>query len=648
MKKVYLIILFLTSFCGFSQTEEEVRKELEELFTNCKNTNPNDILPFYVDRKLGLMNRKTMQTLVKPIHTSIYIESFSPIRGKVIYSAFDEHYYTFSVDNNWKISTKEEINYSCVLHSPPHKKPKYEFVSSDKLAKGFQIKNRTVFFAKEYESCNYFGDNDVFKYKGKYYLIVCKKVDDGYLYAIIDQQGNISEHFNYKHSWIDVNKYASNENDVWLKVKDSAMSEDKVIGFINMSGDEKLKNQVPDDISALTEIFGYGIAKNINKENYAVVDLVKMEWVIPPQNKLVFKDLIMDTDKKVNRHDIKNRAKYRILISTDSYSRDFYMDFSGKKFLPKEFDNQEENLTPETFAQNKIKDFFKDYDANTIGNILYFQRGFDTGYIDAETMEEIVPPSGSPILIQGELSTPKIKGNFYSHNGFFEFEYHPTSGLELKPYKKYASLHPIGDLNIEEVKTEIKTIYVEEKPKKATPNNKNFEYVDIITHNENTYVLARKLSKENSMMGIVNAKDKPLPSFEFEYETIEQNAYAKDNIWFLTKKKGEEYSHFTSISSDTKTLFIKEIKQKRLGYAIAESINNTMGVIDLTTMQWVIEPQKQLHFLDFRHTSKEEIDTQNTENRTKARLYILVYQDDYQYFIDLKGKKYIPEKYLKE
>ncbi|MFJ1323075.1 hypothetical protein ACILDT_08695 [Capnocytophaga canis] len=648
MKKVYLMILFLTSFCGFSQTEEEVRKELEELFTNCKNTNPNDILPFYVDRKLGLMNKKTMQTLVKPIHTSIYIESFSPIRGKVIYSAFDEHYYTFSVDKNWKISTKEEINYSCVLYSPSYKKSKYEFVPSDKLSKGFQIKNRTVFFAKEYESCNYFGDNDVFKYKGKYYLIVCKKVEDGYLYAIIDQQGNISEHFNYKHSWIDVNKYASNENDVWLKVQDSAMSKNKVIGFINMSGEEKLKNQVPDDISALTVIFGYGIAKNINKENYAVVDLVKMEWVIPPQEKLVFRDLIIDTDKKVNRHDIKNRAKYRILISTDSYSRDFYMDFSGKKFLPKEFDNQEENLTPETFAQNKIKDFFKDYDANTIGNILYFQRGFDTGYIDAETMEEIVPPSGSPILIQGELSTPKIKGNFYSHNGFFEFEYHPTSGLELKPYKKYASLHPIGDLNIEEVKTEIKTIYVEEKPKKATPNNKNFEYVDIITHNGNTYVLARKLSKENPMMGIVNAKDKPLPSFEFEYEAIEQNTYAKDDIWFLTKKKGEEYSHFTSISGDTKTLFIKEIKKKRLGYAIAESINNTMGVIDLTTMQWVIKPQKQLHFLDFRHTSKEEIDTQNIENRTKARLYILVYQDDYQYFIDLKGKKYIPEKYLKE
>lgn len=642
------MILFLTSFCGFSQTEEEVRKELEELFTNCKNTNPNDILPFYVDRKLGLMNKKTMQTLVKPIHTSIYIESFSPIRGKVIYSAFDEHYYTFSIDNNWKISTKEEINYSCVLHSPPYKKPKYEFVPSDKLAKGFQIKNRTVFFAKEYESCNYFGDNDVFKYKGKYYLIVCKKVEDGYLYAIIDQQGNISEHFNYKHSWIDVNKYTSNENDVWFKVQDSAMSKNRVMSFINMSGEEKLKNQVPDDISALTVIFGYGIAKNINKENYAVVDLVKMEWVIPPQEKLVFRDLIIDTDKKVNRHDIKNRAKYRILISTDSYSRDFYMDFSGKKFLPKEFDNQEENLTPETFAQNKIKDFFKDYDANTIGNILYFQRGFDTGYIDAETMQEIVPPSGSPILIQGELSTPKIKGNFYSHNGFFEFEYHPTSGLELKPYKKYASLHPIGDLNIEEVKTEIKTIYVEEKPKKATPNNKNFEYVDIITHNENTYVLARKLSKENPMMGIVNAKDKPLPSFEFEYEAIEQNTYAKDDIWFLTKKKGEEYSHFTSISGDTKTLFIKEIKKKRLGYAIAESINNTIGVIDLTTMQWVIKPQKQLHFVDFRHTSKEEIDTQNIENRTKAMLYILVYQDDCQYFIDLKGKKYIPEKYLKE
>ncbi|CEN37141.1 hypothetical protein CCAN12_690007 [Capnocytophaga canimorsus] len=79
------------------------------------------------------------------------------------------------------------------------------------------------------------------------------------------------------------------------------------------------------------------------------------------------------------------------------------------------------------------------------------------------------------------------------------------------------------------------------------------------------------------MMGIIDKKEEILSPFEFEYETIEQNTYAKDNIWFLTKKKGEEYSHFTSISGDTKTLFIKEIKKKRLGYAIAESINNTMG-----------------------------------------------------------------------
>ncbi|GIM56087.1 hypothetical protein CAPN006_04810 [Capnocytophaga canimorsus] len=639
MKKVYLIILFLTSFCGFSQTEEEVHKELEELFTNCKNTNPNDILPFYVDRKLGLMNKKTMQTLVNPIHTNIYIQSLSPIKGKVSYDLFVEHYYTFSVDNNWKISTKKEINYSCVLHSPPYKKPRYEFVPSDKLSKGFQIKNRTVFFAKEYESCNYFGDNDVFKYKGKYYLIVCKKVEDGYLYAIIDQQGNISEHFNYKHSWIDVNKYASNENDVWLKVQDSAMSKNRVMSFINMSGEEKLKNQVPDNGSISTEIFGYGITKHpIDKKN-GVLDWATMQWVILPQDKLVFKDLIIETDKKVNRHDIKNRTKYRILISTDSYSKSFYMDFSEKKFLPKEFDNQEENLTAEAFAQNKIKDFFKDYDANTIGNILYFQRGFDTGYIDAETMEEIVPPSGSPILIQGELSTPKIKGNFYSHNGFFEFEYHPTSGLELKRIEK-------DDLFSKVIDADVTTAYTSEKHKRVTPNNKNFEYVDIITHNENTYVLARKLSKENPMMGIIDKKEEILSPFEFEYETIEQNTYAKDNIWFLTKKKGEEYSHFTSISGDTKTLFIKEIKKKRLGYAIAESTDNTMGVIDLTTIQWVIKPQKQLHFVDFRHTSKEEIDTQNIENRTKAMLYILVHQNDCQYFIDLKGKKYIPEKYL--
>lgn len=46
MKKVYLMILFLTSFCGFSQTEEEVRKELEELLPIVKIQIPMIFFPF--------------------------------------------------------------------------------------------------------------------------------------------------------------------------------------------------------------------------------------------------------------------------------------------------------------------------------------------------------------------------------------------------------------------------------------------------------------------------------------------------------------------------------------------------------------------------------------------------------------------------
>lgn len=638
MKKVYLFILLLTSFCGLSQTEE-THKELEKLFANCKNTNPNDILPFYIDRKLGIMNKKTMQTLVKPTHTNVYIETLSPIQGKVIYSVFDEYYYTFSVGNNWKISTKKEINYSCVLHSHRYRNPKYEFEPSNTLSKGFEIKNRTVFFAKEYDGEGYFGDDDIFKHKGKFYLIVSKKVKDEYLYAIIDQQGNIPEHFNYKHSWIKINKYASNENDVWFIAQNSTMSEDKTLGFINMLGEEKLKNQIPNDISVATKIFGYGIVKNLNKGNYGILDWAKMKWVILPQDKFVFNNLIVDTSKKINPNDVNNRKKYRVLVNTNSYSRGFYMDFDEKKFLPKEFDNNEENLTVEVFSQNKIKDFFKDYDTNTISNILYFKRGLKIGYIDAATMQEIVPLSNSTILIDNELPSPKVKGKIFFHKGFFEFEYYPTSVLKLKHPKKETWFSGVVD--------EGTTIaYTSEKPKKTTPNNKDFEYIDIIHHNRNTYTLARKLSKEAPVMGVLDNKEATLPSFQFEYDTIERNAYAKDGIWFLTRKKGEQYSHFTSILGETKVLFIKKIKEKRLGYAVAESTDDTMGIIDLTTMQWVIKPEKKWCFLGFRHTSKEEIDTQNIEDRMKATLYILVHQNDYQYFINLKGKKYIPEKYL--
>ncbi|WP_157909191.1 AAA domain-containing protein [Capnocytophaga stomatis] len=340
MKKVCFIILFLTSFCGFSQTEEEARKELEELFANCKNTNPNDILPFYVDRKLGLMNKKTMQTLVKPIHTSIYIESFSPIRGKVIYSAFDEHYYTFSVDKNWKISTKEEINYSCVLHSPPYKKPKYEFVPSDKLSKGFQIKNRTIFFAKEYDSCNYFRDNDVFKYKGKFYLIVRKKVEDGHLYAIIDQQGNIPEHFNYKHSWIDINKYASNENDVWFKVQDSAMSEDRAIGFINMSGEERLKNQVLHNNKKPIFFF---FQKLFNTENYK-------KWNNEISEILSEFDSISSEIKQLNSQIEKKSSELNIV---ENQLKSFQNQLNQIERFEKEYENLKSQLTQDYKIEEK-------------------------------------------------------------------------------------------------------------------------------------------------------------------------------------------------------------------------------------------------------------------------------------------------------
>ena len=86
--------------------------------------------------------------------------------------------------------------------------------------------------------------------------------------------------------------------------------------------------------------------------------------------------------------------------------------------------------------------------------------------------------------------------------------------------------------------------------------------------------------------------------------------------------------------------------EKQLGYAIIELKNKEMGVIDLKTMEWIIKPQKKWILEKFRHTLKEKIDTENIENRNKAKLYIYVWENGYNYFIDLSEKKYIPSKYI--
>ena len=315
------------------------------------------------------------------------------------------------------------------------------------------------------------------------------------------------------------------------------------------------------------------------------------------------------------------------------------MDFSGHKYLPSEFDNKEDTLSLEKFVQNKIKNFFKGYNKNTVQNILYFKKDFNIGYIDALTMKEIVPLSDTRIFIDEELFSPNIKGSIHTNKASFHFEYQPEGNLEIKPYNKNWYFMPIKD-NSE------RTVYTNTKTKIVTPYNKPFKIEDIFHYKKNSYIIAKKITDENQLIGILDEKEIPLPEFDFQYELIEKNKYSEDNIWFLTRKKGDKFSYFISISGEKKNFLIKNMVEKQLGYAIIELKNKEMGVIDLKTMEWIIKPQKKWILEKFRHTSKEKIDTENIENRNKAKLYIYVWENGYNYFIDLSEKKYIPSKYI--
>ncbi|QWX82522.1 hypothetical protein H0I23_08525 [Cellulophaga sp. HaHaR_3_176] len=64
------------------------------------------------------------------------------------------------------------------------------------------------------------------------------------------------------------------------------------------------------------------------------------------------------------------------------------------------------------------------------------------------------------------------------------------------------------------------------------------------------------------------------------------------------------------------------------------------GILDLSTMKWLIKPKKGLKLIDMVYTSESVAKTDYT-NRKNVNIYFVVLEDKFRYLIDEEGNKYI-------
>jgi hypothetical protein len=162
---------------------------------------------------------------------------------------------------------------------------------------------------------------------------------------------------------------------------------------------------------------------------------------------------------------------------------------------------------------------------------------------------------------------------------------------------------------------------------------------------------------------VINAKGETLKNLDFNYRQLHIVDIGNDKIWFkyrtekneqglisitgekslvnavIPNSRSETSQFYTSKDSYAKT------KGNYYGYSI-ESNNELSGVLDLITMKWIIEPQKDVKILEIHYATDVALSTNyDIVDRKKLKFYFLVKKEGRakKYYMDSKGNEYIPK-----
>lgn len=165
----------------------------------------------------------------------------------------------------------------------------------------------------------------------------------------------------------------------------------------------------------------------------------------------------------------------------------------------------------------------------------------------------------------------------------------------------------------------------------------------------NEYYAIVKNDKNQSV--IINRKGEEQKDFIFSNIIDTEHNYKGEKLLYVEDSTGNKglvtmagdkilYGELLNYPYNSNYLFGYSLQHDGLknGHLYFDSISKS-GILDLTTMQWLIKPQKEMKIIDIYFTSDNDIECE-VQNRNLVDIYFIVEERNMRYLIDIKGNKY--------
>lgn len=293
----------------------------------------------------------------------------------------------------------------------------------------------------------------------------------------------------------------------------------------------------------------------------------------------------------------------------------------------------QENIT---FLTKKIEKLFANVPIENLPRTLPFREGKKVGFLDAKTLKIMVEPVDY-IDVRSTFCPDLFSAIIYDEKGNYFFSISKKKEITLTSVESF-----MNDI-INDITEDTEDNNTESKGSEINSNrNRN---ASSLLHNQKQYTIVEKDSKK----GIIDEKGKTLPHFNFIFYNITPNKYAKNGEpWFYVQEKRNDEGYFLSFLG--KKILLKGLQWIEwdkivFGYTIVwDNITEKCGILDLSTMKWVIPMQEKHHFGQILYTSNEELNKENVEDRQKAVMYIESWSKERVFLIDFNLNEYFPKK----
>lgn len=333
--KTFLIILFVCTLNLSAQEHtsiEDIRFELQELFKKITKETPQQIIPYTIKGKTGLLHSESLKVLVKPTPDLKFYSLFNPIMRGIYKMKY--HFELIETPTGIEIQDIIMRNYSEISGRSLPKEPEVEIIDSKNGYKGFKVDENGKL--KAYSDLYHIQSGasynvNPFLFEGKYYSVVSiETAPNTYLDAIIDTNGIALPHFNFTDKCII--KIKVEEDDIWYS---TGLCRGLTGSLKSFKGKVKYDNEIPGYLLLSSNIFKYNHNYSKDRKKHGIFDLEQLTWTIEPTTAFNIEDLYYTSKEHLNTALAENRSKATIYFLVSKKNKSYFMDLNLKKYLPK-------------------------------------------------------------------------------------------------------------------------------------------------------------------------------------------------------------------------------------------------------------------------------------------------------------------------